>query len=52
MTIIADHPRPERAGILHLGLGSFHRAHQAVYTAAALQADEKSRLLEAQATQS
>lgn len=39
MTIIADHPRPERAGILHLGLGSFHRAHQAVYTAAALQAD-------------
>lgn len=38
MTIIADHPRPERAGILHLGLGSFHRAHQAVYTAAALAA--------------
>lgn len=37
MTIIADHPRPERAGILHLGLGSFHRAHQAVYTATALQ---------------
>ncbi|MDQ0727457.1 mannitol dehydrogenase family protein [Microbacterium sp. W4I20] len=35
MTIIADHSRPERAGILHLGLGSFHRAHQAVYTAAA-----------------
>ncbi|MFY9713907.1 MAG: mannitol dehydrogenase family protein [Microbacterium sp.] len=28
---------PARAGILHLGLGSFHRAHQAVYTAAALQ---------------
>jgi len=27
---------PERAGILHLGLGSFHRAHQAVYTRAAL----------------
>lgn len=26
------------AGILHLGLGSFHRAHQAVYTAAALRA--------------
>ncbi|MCK6079832.1 mannitol dehydrogenase family protein [Microbacterium sp. EYE_5] len=26
---------PETAGILHLGLGSFHRAHQAVYTAAA-----------------
>lgn len=38
MTIIADHPRPERAGILHLGLGSFHRAHQAVYTAAAVAA--------------
>ncbi|WEK61562.1 MAG: mannitol dehydrogenase family protein [Candidatus Microbacterium colombiense] len=28
---------PSSAGILHLGLGSFHRAHQAVYTAAALQ---------------
>jgi fructuronate reductase len=28
---------PSGAGILHLGLGSFHRAHQAVYTAAALQ---------------
>jgi len=27
------------AGILHLGLGSFHRAHQAVYTAAALRAE-------------
>ncbi|WEG08796.1 mannitol dehydrogenase family protein [Microbacterium horticulturae] len=27
-----------RAGILHLGLGSFHRAHQAVYTAAAVAA--------------
>jgi fructuronate reductase len=26
------------AGILHLGLGSFHRAHQAVYTAAAVHA--------------
>lgn len=30
---------PVGAGILHLGLGSFHRAHQAVYTAAALQAE-------------
>jgi fructuronate reductase len=30
---------PGRAGILHLGLGNFHRAHQAVYTAAALEAD-------------
>ncbi|WP_314428019.1 mannitol dehydrogenase family protein [uncultured Microbacterium sp.] len=28
---------PTAAGILHLGLGSFHRAHQAVYTAAALE---------------
>ncbi|MDR6867908.1 fructuronate reductase [Microbacterium resistens] len=27
---------PSGAGILHLGLGSFHRAHQAIYTAAAL----------------
>lgn len=27
-----------RAGILHLGLGAFHRAHQAVYTDTALQA--------------
>lgn len=32
-------PRPSGAGILHLGLGSFHRAHQAVYTAAAMAAD-------------
>lgn len=30
---------PSAAGILHLGLGSFHRAHQAVYTAAALAAE-------------
>ncbi|MFK4788659.1 mannitol dehydrogenase family protein [Microbacterium sp. ZW T5_56] len=30
---------PAGAGILHLGLGSFHRAHQAVYTAAALAAE-------------
>jgi len=30
---------PGRAGILHLGLGSFHRAHQAVYTSAAIAAD-------------
>jgi fructuronate reductase len=28
---------PARAGIVHLGLGSFHRAHQAVYTARALE---------------
>lgn len=31
------HPRgPLETGIVHLGLGNFHRAHQAVYTAAAL----------------
>lgn len=34
--VSAPRRRPEEAGILHLGLGSFHRAHQAVYTAAAL----------------
>jgi fructuronate reductase len=28
---------PEQAGIVHLGLGSFHRAHQALYTARALE---------------
>ncbi|RDG38428.1 mannitol dehydrogenase family protein [Streptomyces corynorhini] len=27
---------PARTGIVHLGLGNFHRAHQAVHTAAAL----------------
>lgn len=31
--------RPEGTGIVHLGLGNFHRAHQAVYTAAALAQD-------------
>jgi fructuronate reductase len=31
---------PAQAGIVHLGLGSFHRAHQAVYTARALDCDE------------
>ncbi|WP_433675935.1 mannitol dehydrogenase family protein [Microbacterium gorillae] len=30
---------PAGTGILHLGLGSFHRAHQAVYTAAAIAAE-------------
>lgn len=29
-----------RTGIVHLGLGNFHRAHQAVYTAAALAAQD------------
>jgi fructuronate reductase len=28
---------PDAAGIVHLGLGSFHRAHQALYTARALE---------------
>ncbi|WP_415976642.1 mannitol dehydrogenase family protein [Rhodococcus sp. 077-4] len=32
-------PRPDGTGIVHLGLGNFHRAHQAVYTAAALAHD-------------
>jgi fructuronate reductase len=27
---------PDEAGIVHLGLGNFHRAHQAIYTAHAL----------------
>jgi fructuronate reductase len=31
---------PARAGIVHLGLGSFHRAHQAVYTAHALDRED------------
>jgi fructuronate reductase len=30
---------PAQAGIVHLGLGSFHRAHQALYTARALDRD-------------
>ncbi|MGP3991302.1 mannitol dehydrogenase family protein [Streptomyces sp. 3N207] len=37
------HPRtlgPDDTGIVHLGLGNFHRAHQAVYTAAALAREE------------
>jgi fructuronate reductase len=32
--------RPADAAIVHLGLGSFHRAHQAVYTARALDVEE------------
>ena len=31
--------RLDGTGIVHLGLGNFHRAHQAVYTAAALAQD-------------
>ena len=53
-------PRP---GILHLGLGSFHRAHQAVYTDTALEvaggawgivgvASRSSRVVDAMRTQS
>ncbi|MDQ4502537.1 mannitol dehydrogenase family protein [Sinomonas sp. ASV322] len=34
----APRRRPSAAGIVHLGLGNFHRAHQAVYTRAALDA--------------
>ena len=30
---------PPGVGIVHFGLGNFHRAHQAVYTAAALEAE-------------
>lgn len=37
-TSVAVPPALSGHGILHLGLGSFHRAHQAVYTAAALRA--------------
>ncbi|GAA1488798.1 mannitol dehydrogenase family protein [Brachybacterium sacelli] len=37
----ASAPRdPARAGIIHLGLGAFHRAHAAVHTARALAAEE------------
>ncbi|WP_328604531.1 mannitol dehydrogenase family protein [Amycolatopsis sp. NBC_00345] len=31
-TRVAAPARPDAAGIVHLGLGAFHRAHQAVYT--------------------
>jgi fructuronate reductase len=31
---------PRQAGIVHLGLSNFHRAHQAVYTARALDVDD------------
>lgn len=31
---------PAQAGIVHLGLGSFHRAHQALYTARALELED------------
>ena len=32
-------PAPNQTGIVHLGLGNFHRAHAAVYTAQALTAE-------------
>ncbi len=35
---IMGSPRAPSAGIVHLGLGNFHRAHQAVYTDAAIAA--------------
>jgi fructuronate reductase len=37
--LTAGRPAPPPAGIVHLGLGNFHRAHQAVYTDAALTAE-------------
>jgi fructuronate reductase len=33
-----DYPLAQRSGMVHLGLGAFHRAHQAVYTDDALAA--------------
>ncbi|WP_416416345.1 mannitol dehydrogenase family protein [Paenarthrobacter aromaticivorans] len=36
--LISSHTTPP-PGIVHLGLGNFHRAHQAVYTDAAIKAD-------------
>src|SRR4051812_13954433 len=37
--LTAGRPAAPPAGIVHLGLGNFHRAHQAVYTDAALTAE-------------
>ncbi len=34
-------PSEQACGIVHLGLGAFHRAHQAVYTDAAMNAGER-----------
>ncbi len=36
-----DYPLAQRSGIVHLGLGAFHRAHQAVYTDDALAAGDR-----------
>ncbi|GAB4084623.1 mannitol dehydrogenase family protein [Myceligenerans cantabricum] len=37
-TGVAGPVHPERIGIVHLGIGAFHRAHQAVYTERAMAA--------------
>jgi fructuronate reductase len=37
---LINHRHLAETGIVHLGLGNFHRAHQAVYTAAALAAED------------
>ncbi|WP_381797881.1 mannitol dehydrogenase family protein [Streptomyces niveus] len=37
---LANRRTPTETGIVHLGLGNFHRAHQAVHTAAALEHTE------------
>jgi len=37
---LLHHRTALETGIVHLGLGNFHRAHQAVYTAAALAAED------------
>ena len=34
---VPTYPRTARAGIVHLGIGAFHKAHQAVYTDDAMQ---------------
>ena len=39
-TGVLPRTRPHEAGIVHLGLGNFHRAHQAVYTARALDLED------------
>jgi fructuronate reductase len=36
-------PRDLTVGVVHLGLGAFHRAHQAVYTQAAMIASGEQR---------
>jgi hypothetical protein len=36
--LIPHRAKDLRPGMVHLGLGNFHRAHQAIYTAAAIAA--------------